>query len=92
MPTQRQFRVQGKNPAVVEQATQFKLVAGDNSGESLIGAVKSQMRRCNELGRFASKVKNRKNLQSLAAAMRLRSPVFSLLASPETVQARMLLC
>ena len=38
-------------PAALEQATQFKLVAGDNAPESKIAAVKLQLRRQNRIGR-----------------------------------------
>ena len=65
-----------KEPSVQEQATQFKLVAGNNSAESLAGAARNQLRRLGSQGRTVCKTPESKNLQGLCAARLLRSPGF----------------
>ena len=67
----------GSNPSVKEYNKWFVAVAGDNCAEGVVSALKGQMRRVGNVGRFGSAVATeRKSVQAMSAADRLRNPGF----------------
>ena len=66
----------GKMPAVKETARYVILVGGDNAAESQTGHIKNTMRRVGNIGRFATGVVEKKNVQTMAAAALLRRAGF----------------
>ena len=63
----------GKGAAVKETKLYFVLCGGDNAAESQSGHIRNTMRRVGNLGRFATKAIEKKNIQTLAAAALLRN-------------------